>query len=555
MGLRGLAASWLRRGFQIAGVFWRHGFGPALRSIGLARFLPSSPDRELDASTLGLERPVRLRMACEEIGPVAIKLAQALASRPDLIPLEYAREFRRLQDDVPPFPFEEARVLIETELQAPLEALFSEFEETPAASASIGQVYYAVLPDGQRVAVKVQRPSVEQVVETDLQILGVVAREAERHIKSLRDFRISEWTDEFARSLRAELDYTLEGHNTDRLRQALAEDRHVVVPRVHWPLCSRRVLTLERMGGVAVDDLAALEEAGISRGAVAAHLAQSMLRQLFLNGFFHADPHAGNLFVERSGRVAFLDCGSTHAIGREMRESMVRLVLAALDEDSIEMCDHIIDMGAASEDTDLRQLRADIQRSVDHYSGVSTSDISLGEVLEAVMGVIFHHRVRMPTFFTAVLRALVLTEGNCRQLSPDFDFRAPARDIAQEVLREWARPSNVARELWRAARDLHRFGLLIPRQVSEVLARAQAGGLRIKSEVQDLDESLRRADSMCNRVAFALVVAAMIIGSSVILASERAVGLLSTPGAIAYGLIGALMGLYLLYSILVSGRL
>ena len=554
-GLTGLAAGWLRRGFQIAGILWRYGFGPALRSFGLARFLPSTPEREPDVATAGMELPVRLRMACEEIGPVAIKLAQALASRPDLVPLEYAREFRRLQDHVPPFPFEEARRIVEGELHASLEELFAECDPEPAASASIGQVHFAVLPDGRRAAVKVQRPEVRKTVETDLQILGFVAREVERHVKAFRDSRISEWTDEFERSLRAELDYNNEGRSTDRLREALAEDRHVTVPSIHWEVTTGRVLTMERMDGLQVDDFAGLEAAGINRATVAAHLAQSVLRQIFVNGFFHADPHAGNLLVQHTGRVVFLDCGNTHRLSRDMREAMGRMLMAALEDDALGVCDQIIDIGVPGEDTDLQELRTDVQRAMAHYAGLSTAELNLGDVLEDIMGAIFRHRVRMPTAFASVLRALVLVEGNCRQLSPSFDFREPAQQVTREVLREWVRPDNVLRELWRAARDMHRFSVLIPRQVSELLAKAQSGGLQVKLEAAEREDLLRRADVMCNRLAFALVVAAIIVGSSVMLASERAVGLLSTPGAIAYGLIGALMGLYLLYSILMSGRL
>jgi ubiquinone biosynthesis protein len=552
---RSRARSWLRRGLQVSGILWRHGFGPLMRAMGLGRFLPSSPDRELDPETTSLDLPVRVRMACEEIGPVTIKLAQALASRQDLVPLEYARELRRLQDHVPPFDSARAREIVEAELKAPVGELFAQFDETPAASASIGQVHMAVLPDGQRAAVKVQRPELAQVVDTDLQILAFAAREAERHLPAVREYRVTEWTAEFARSLRAELDYTNEGQNTDRLRQVLAGDERVVVPRVHWSLSTRRVLTLERMSGVALDDVEGLDGLGISRTTVATHLAESVLRQIFIKGFFHADPHAGNLFVQRDGRIVFLDCGNAASIGRDQREAMVRLLQGILDEDAAEVCDQILDIGSASEATDLQQLRLDISRILGRYSGVRTSEVGLADALEQMMGVIFRHRVRMPSIFPSVLRAMMLTDGNCRLLDPKFDFRGPAREISREVLREWVKPQNLGRELWHSLRDIQRFGMLVPRQLSEVLAKAQAGGLKVKLEAEHIEEPLRRLDVMFNRLAFALVVASMIVGSSVILASDRAVGLLSTPGAVAYGLIGALMGLYLLYSILISGRL
>lgn len=549
------ATTWLRRGFQVAGILWRYGFGPHLRTIGLARFLPSTPDRELDTETASLDLPVRVRMACEEIGPVTIKLAQALASRPDLVPLEYAREFRRLQDNVEPFDPQVARRLVEHELGGTIEELFADFSDQPAASASIGQVHFATLQDGQRVAVKVERPQVASVVETDLQILTFAAHRAEASIRAFREYRVSEWVAEFARSLRAELDLTMEGHNTDRLRESLADDPNVGVPRVHWSMTTHHVLTLDRIDGVRIDDLEALRELGVRPTTVAMHLAQSVLRQLFVNGFFHADPHAGNLLVQRDGRVIFLDCGHAVSIGRDMREAMARLLLAALDEDAVEVCDQIIDMGIASEDTDLQRMRVDIGRVMGRYAGISTSEFTIGELLEEVMGVIFRHKMRMPTVFTSVLRALILAEGICRLLDKQFDFRVAARQVGREVLRQWVSPANIVREVWRTARDLQRYSVLLPRQVHELLAKAQTGGLRVRFEMERFDESLHRLDSMFNRLAFALVVAAIIIGSSVILASERAVSLLSTPGAIAYVLIGAVMGLYLLYSILTSGRL
>lgn len=552
---RGRSRGWLRRGLHVSGILWRLGFGPLLRTIGLGRFLPTSPDREIDPETTSLDLPVRVRMACEEIGPVTIKLAQALASRHDLIPLEYARELRKLQDQVAPFAAEVARDLVETELRAPVEERFASFDPEPAASASIGQVHLAVLHDGQRVAVKVQRPEVHDTVETDLQILAFAAREAERHVPLAREYHVSEWVAEFSRSLRAELDYTNEAQNTDRLLQTLADDPETVVPRVHWDLTTRRVLVLDRMSGAALDDLSGLDELGVSRSGLALRLAETVLRQIFVKGFFHADPHAGNLFVQRDGRIVFLDCGNAQSVGRDQREAMVRMLQALLEEDSAEVCDQILKIGSASETTDLQRLRLDLSRIMARYSGVRTSEVGLGEALEQMLGVIFRHRIRMPSIFPSVLRAMMLTDGNCRLLDPHFDFRVPAREISREVLRERARPQNLLRELWHSLRDLQRFGLLVPRQLSEVLSKAQAGGLKVKFEVEHMDDSLRRIDVMFNRLAFALVVAAMIIGSSVILASDRAVGLLSTPGAVAYGLIGAFMGLYLLYSILTSGRL
>ena len=542
--------TWLGRGLHVAAVFWRFGFGASFPRLGLSRFIPRRHAREVDPASASLALPVRLRLACEELGPVTIKLGQALASRPDLLPADYVEEFRHLQDDVPPFDFATAQKLVEAELGAPLTERFSEFDAEVAAAASMAQIHFAVLPDGHRVAVKVQRPEVEQTVETDLQILQFVADRAERHVQAFRDFRVARWVEEFAHNLRQELSFTTEGHNTDRLREALADDEGVRVPRVYWSHSTRKVLVIDRIDGAHIADFPGLDKLGVSRARVARRLAQSILRQILIIGFFHADPHPGNLMVQPGGRVVFLDCGHAVSISRDMREALGRLLLAVLDEDAVDVCDEIIGMGAAGETTDLRQLRIDVERVIGRYSGVSTSDISVGEILEQIMGVVFHHRVVMPTVFVSMLRAMILTEGTCRQLDPKFDFHEASADVAREVVKEWVRPRHILREMWRAVRDLHRFGVLLPRQISELIAKTQSGGLKLKIESAMVEEQLHRIDIMCNRLAFALVVAAIIVGSSIMIASGRSISLLSLHGA--YGLVGAVMGVYLLISIIRS---
>jgi len=553
VGLR--PAGLLRRALFIAGIMRRLGFGYVLGTIGLSRFARGREGQGVDPHASELALPVRVRIACEEIGPVAIKLAQVLGTRPDLIPLDYVREFRKLQDDVAPEPAEDVRNLIEDELSAKIPQLFSEFDNEPAAAASIGQVHYAVLHSGEKVAVKVQRPQVEKIVAMDLRILSFVAREAEKHLPALKEWRISEWTDEFAHNLRNELDYNNEGRNADRLRQAMEDEEKATVPNVHWTHTSRKVLTFERIDGVRIDDDAGMARLRVDKHDVAATLAHALLRQVFVKGFFHADPHPGNVLIRGEGEVVLLDCGYVASIGRETRETMVQLLIAALDEDSLAICDQILDTGVPSDDTDLHQLRLDVERVVGRYSGISSGKIAIGEFLEEVMGVLFTHKIRMPAFFAAVLRAMVLVEGGCRQLEPDFDFRTPAQLVAQEVLRNWVRPQNIFREAWRALRDMQRFSLMIPRQTSDVLAKFQAGALRVKVEPDRLEGPLARLDSMCNRVAFSLVVSALVVGSSLMMASDRAVSLLTRQGVITIWAVCAVAGVYLLWSIWRSGRL
>lgn len=545
------ATAWLKRGRQVAGVLARLGLGHWLSRHGFRRWLPWRADRDLAQEAAGLPLPVRLRVACEELGPVTTKLGQALGNRPDLLGPDYVAEFGKLQDQVPPTPLEEARGFAEEELEGPLEEKFATFEPTPVAAASIAQVYAATLHSGEHVAVKVQRPGIERTVEIDLQVLHYVTETGRRHLWPWWP----QFVEEFSHNLRQEMDFEHEGRNTDRLRQALSSDANARVPRVHWSLTRRRVLTLEWMGGVAVTDEAGLRELGVDRPQVAARLAQSMLRQILILGLFHADPHAGNILVQRDGRVVLLDCGHVVSTSADLREALGRLVLATLDEDAVDVCDELLGLGIAGEDTDLQRLREDVARVISRYAEVVSGEAGVGEALGQLLSIISRHHIMVPAAFVSMLWAIILLEGTCLQLDPHFDLRQSAAEVAREVARQWAQPSHVLGALRRGLRDLHRYSVLLPRQVSEVLAKAQSGGLRIKVESFHIHEPLRRLDIMCNRVAFALVVAAIIVGSSIMIASGRMASFLSTNGALAYGLVGAAMGLYLLYSIIRSGRL
>lgn len=550
----GLPRNWLERGGQVAGILWRRGLGPYGRSLGLGRFLSKLHRQPQGAEVDQLTLPQQVRLACEELGPVAIKLAQTASSRPDLLPAEYIEELGRLQARVPPFPFETARAIVEAELDCSLEEAFSEFDREPVASASIAQVHFATLLGGEAVAVKVQRPDLDRLVEMDLRLLSLAAREAEKRIASAADYRPVQQVAEFGRNLREELDFRIEGRNTDQLREAVAPDENIRVPRIYWELSGRRLLTQERIDGISVADSAALDASGVDRDVLAANFAVSMLRQFLISGFFHADPHPGNILVQPDGRLALLDCGSALGVARELQSTIAKLILAALAADGQGVYEEVTELGVVTERTDLQVLRSEILRLMGRYGGVDISQVSISAVVADLFRAISASRLSVPPVFTAILRALTLTEGTCRALSPNFSFRDACEQVSRERIREQLRPDNVVRELLRNARELDRYVHLLPRQLSELLGRASAGGLPLKLDPADRADLAGRADVMVNRLAYALVVSAMIVGAANILASDRAVSILSAPGAVAFGTVGVLMGAHLVYSILRSGR-
>lgn len=521
-----------------------------MQRLGLGQFIP----RRLQPAPPDLTLPQRLRLALQQLGPVGVKLGQVLACRPDLIPPEYVTELRRLEDEVSPFPFEQARRVIEEDFGKPLEQLFDEFEEEPAAAASLAQVHKARLKGGPRVAVKVQRPDAREIVEMDLQLLMAVARMAERYSRAFQAARVSEFALEFAHTMRNELNFYIEAHHTDRLREALSDVEYAKVPAVYWSHSTRRVLTMEWCSGARADDAAKLSELGIDRPRAAHHLAVLLLRQIFGIGLFHGDPHGGNILIQPSERIVFLDCGNVHTISRKMRESLGNLIMAVLDEDPETALDELLEVGVVSEETDIQALSLDLDRMIARYTAVRQQDIRIGEALDQMLSLVFRHRVLLPPVFGAMGRALLVGEGVCRALDPDFDLREAAR----EALPSAAFGGVLGWSVHRLSQQGHQFARalrLVPRQLARLLLRANAGGVRLRVAMEDAEHHLRRLDVMANRLAFALVVAAFILSSALIISSERAMASITPIGGAVYAGTAAVFGLWLLYSILRSGRL
>jgi ubiquinone biosynthesis protein len=550
---RGRTRARVRRASQAVAILGRFGFSWVLHELEI---LPRPRRSRVDEAVARLEMPERLREALEELGPTAIKLGQVLASRADIISEPYVRELRQLQDHVPASPPEEVRQVLREELGAEVEEVFAEFEAEPRASASIAEVHFARLHDGSPVAVKVQRLHVAEMMETDLDVILWAARQAERSITWAADNHVHDVAQEFAHSLRQELDFLVEGHNTDRLRKNLAAEENAYLPKVYWELCSRRVLVVEWVEGAKVGEPEQLEQFAVDAPEAAKSLASLLIRQIMRDGYFHGDPHAGNVLFVGGDKVAFLDCGNAVAVDRSVRDNLVSLLLASLSEDAQECTDYLLALGVVGDRTDTQQLANDIGRMLSYYTGFqSSAQVGLGHLLDQMLALVLRHGVRMQPSLAAIAKSLIVVEGICLELDPEFDSQALVRQEVQQLMLQRLAPSRLLADLIRVVRSTNRYAGLLPRQINQVLQRMQAGGVSIRMVHENLEQPLHRLDLMINRIAFALVVSAVIMSSTNLVTSSMGVNPIGRWMTVIYMAIGLVLGGWLLFSILRSGRL
>jgi len=548
------AENWPKRMGHITSVLVRFGFASVIQ--GLERLVPGGIKISADPEKAKLDTPLRLRLALEELGPTAIKLGQMLSTRSDMLPHDYIRELRHLQDDVPSFPIEQAHEVIKQELNAEPSELFAEFSDEPIASASLGQVHKARLHDGQWVAVKVQRPDAEDICRADLDILAAAIEFAERRNAWLRSKHASRQVGEFRNALLNELDFRVEAENTERLRLNMAALPYVKIPKIHTELSSRRVLTVEWIEGVKPGDEEGFARYSLDPKEAAQNVAKTMAHQVLVDGYFHADPHAGNILFTEDGKVALLDSGYATTLGEKVKRCATRLIWAWFLSDAQEVADLLLDLGVVGESVDPFRLENDIDRLMSRYSQVQrTSQVGIGHVFEEMMRLILDYDIILPPTFPSLVKALVVSEGVCTQMDPEFDYRPIAQDALKSALSQEMRPGNLATELFRATRDLGRYLRLLPRQISHILNRAQSGNLGLRVAIDEMDVPLRKLDTIVNRLSASILVSAIILSSAVL----AIVGTDDNPIAniltTVYLIGGAVLGLWLLISVLRTGRL
>lgn len=548
----------LKRYGHIVTVLVRYGFGDLLDRLKARYYVPWQR-RVFKKELKEIERlstPERVRLAFEELGPTFIKFGQILSSRPDLLPQDFIKELSKLQDEVPPFPFGDAKAIIEAQFGRPLTELFESFEEQPIAAASLAQVHRARTKAGDEVAVKVQRPGIEDIIETDIRILHDLAALAERHLPESRYYEPVRIVDEFARTIRRELDFVREGRNIDRFRKYFAGDETVYIPTVHWDLTATKVLTMEYIRGIKVSDLEQLEAAGMDRRIIAINGANLILKEIFEYHFFHADPHPGNIFVLENNVIAPVDFGMIGMLDEEIAHQMGILFTAIVEKDVESLVNVLLSIGLSPGPIDRSTFRLELADFLERYYEVPLKQLNIGTIIDELMGIIRRYRLRFPPDLVMMTKALVINEGVGTMLYPEFNIIEHARPYAQKLMIRRLDPARQLKEFSKLVGDAVILFKKLPSDMREILTKIKKDELGIRFEHRGLERLISELDRSSNRLSFAVVIAALIIGSSIVFQTGAGPKLFGYPLlGLAGFLLASIFGLWLLIGILRSGKL
>lgn len=552
----------LNRLRQIAAVLTQHGFGHVVQQMQLTRFVPVWMLRKTarglapDEGHSAIGR--RLTLVCADLGPTFVKLGQTLTTRPDIVPPDVLAELRSLQDQVPPFDTSVAVDIIEKDLGATIERCFGSLEREPVASGSIGQVYRASGPNGDPLIVKVLRPGIEDTVRLDMHLLKWLAESIEKYVPELKVYRPSVLVDEFERTLLRELDFINEASSTARFHAAFEDDPHIRIPQICWDLCSSRVLTMEALPGANVDTLLSAGRTDIDRRSVANRLANAYFRQFFEIGVFQTDPHPGNILVDPPATVGLIDFGQIGIITDELMTQFVVMIYAGVHREVEVIVDALADMGALGQQTPRDRLETSLRGLLDKYYGLPLKRLDLGVILEETSDVMRRYDVTIPREMVMVIKTLSTVSGVIEQLDPDLDLLALLQPRLKDMVRERLSLRRLARVAGVTGWHLLTAFRHAPRQLRQLLRQVASGSWQLNLRHENIDHLTTELDRSSNRLAFSIVIAAIIIGSSVVVSTDTDLTLFDVKlqyFGIAGYLIAGVFGLSLVWAIYRSGRL
>jgi ubiquinone biosynthesis protein len=543
----------LSRYREVANVLIKHGFGFLFDQVSLHTILGVWKPRAREEESNKFTRPQRLRMAFEELGPTYVKLGQLMSIRPDLLSADYITELEKLQDGVPPISFAEVlRVCAENGLD--WERDFKSLNPVPIAAASIAQVHEAYLHDGQRVVVKIQRPGIKKVINTDLEILTDLSRILEKRTGWGRLYHISEIMDELGQAIRNELDFMHEGRNAEIFADNFKRENNVKIPRVYWEYTSEQILTLEYVAGIKISDFAGLRQAHINSKTIAERLLNALFLQIFVYGVFHADPHPGNIAITSEQKIIFYDFGQVGMIDHVLKDKCVDLLICMMRYDVNGVTNALLSIAIGSQSVNRGELNRDVARLEQKYYGLPMSQIKLGESLGELLKLCSRYQVRIPAELSLMAKMLMTVESIVVQLDPQLSIVDIAEPYGRKLMMQRYSPGQITKNILDLSLDYGRFVQKLPRNTENLLRLLNEGEFTVKMEHTNLNQITSKLDIMSNRLAVAIILAGIIVGSALIMEKSNNFFINRVPLVDIGFIVAVILGLSLTYSILKSGR-
>ncbi|WP_052342702.1 ABC1 kinase family protein [Bacillus sp. EB01] len=544
---------------EIISLFGKYGFGYLIEEVGLSQLLSFKDRIKTDFQKENTqELGIRIRGLLEELGPTFIKLGQLLSIRSDLLPADIIRELETLQDNVPPVPLEQIKERLEIELGKPPDELFQYFNEDYVAAASIGQVYEARLWTGEEVMIKVQRPDIKSKIYTDLDILIDLSRLLEQHYEWAEQNKVTEISEELSESIRKELDYLQEARNTEMIAMQFEDTDKIKVPEIYWDYTTSQVLTMEKINGIKISEINKVETDEEKKREVADLLVQSFVTQILREGFFHGDPHPGNmLYIKETCQLAFIDFGQIGRLSAKMRYDTTSMMIGLMQEDTEMIVKSIYRMSDVPSDVDESDFYADVERISKTVSRVPFGELDLGMTVQDLLSTAQQHRIIVPTELTMLGKTLITVEGIISGIDPKLNLLQLARPYAEELVIERYNPIKMGKRLLENGEEFAEKVAKIPTRVDDVLEQAAEGDLKLKISLSQIDSIFNKIDRISNQVSFSLTLLAfsIVVLGLIVGATFGTDTFLTSIHALEIGFaVAFLMFLWILYSILKSGR-
>ena len=559
IGMIGRTYRHANRYLEIIGVFTKYGFVDLISQSRLESVIDFGRKiifRKADSTILALSRWERMRLVLEELGPTFIKFGQVMSTRADLIPIELIHELEKLQDSVPPFSGEKAVNLVEQELGKPISEVFESISHSPLAAASIAQVHKAIFIEGEEVVVKVQRPGIDRTIETDLEIMFHLAMIMEKHVQEMRSLNIVKVVEEFERAIHKELNFAIEASNLERFGNNFKKDPNIYVPKCYRNYSTKKILTMEYIEGIKISDIESIKANGLDQQIIARRGADLVLKQIFEFGFFHADPHPGNVLILPENVICFLDYGMMGTLTRTTRELITSMTAGAINRDTDKIIRNLLRLCESDGEVKTQKLELQITELIDRYFNQSLEQMDMAALVNDLMRFFPENNLKMPSDLYLLGRSMLLLQGNGEILDPDFNVAIHIEPYLKKMIRERLHIRKIAKDLFISSEELVQLMKELPFEIREIIEKVKNGKIKIDIEHKGLTPMLKTHDKISNRIAFAIVLASIIVGSSLIVLSKIPPLWNDIPVIGIIGFLSAgILGFWLLISILRHGKM